>query len=161
MYSGASASAGALSEEFLLGKRRFDQPPSRGSSTADELSKTIPARSAAAPSLVNTREMEMRLREDPLFTIKKKEKEMADEIMRNPLRRAQYEARLAGTSQDPHRGPEQLGSARGRHQKDEGSPAHGHHYRRSDSRHQDRRNRSRSPRRERSTADRTSSREIK
>lgn len=95
IYAGSSVSSNSLAEEFLLGKRRFNDSRKDNLET-ESMAKIITGKPKSQTTADNPtltpREMEMKLREDPLFTIKKKEKEVVDEILRNPLRKAQYQA---------------------------------------------------------------------
>ncbi|PJF16697.1 hypothetical protein PSACC_03477 [Paramicrosporidium saccamoebae] len=94
MYSGSSVGATTLTEEFLLGKRRFDQLPPNDldkSSAFDKISSTKQGLSSSNSLASSSRDIESKLREDPLFTVKMKEREIVRDIYENPLKRAQWE----------------------------------------------------------------------
>ncbi|KAJ3331939.1 RNA-splicing factor [Blyttiomyces sp. JEL0837] len=91
MYSGPN-SAAAVAEEreaYLLGKKRIDKLVEQGSTT-DELSS---AKSFSASELLlygananSSRDMESKVREDPLLAIKKREHASLQAVLKNPLR---------------------------------------------------------------------------
>lgn len=94
MYSGSSVGATTLTEEFLLGKRRFDQLSANDldkNSTFDNISATKQGFSSKISLASSSRDIESKLREDPLFTVKMKEREIVRDIYENPLKRAQWE----------------------------------------------------------------------
>lgn len=82
MYSGAASKpSDAIAEEYLLGKRKFEPtlvldsahkyPNNNSTTTRRTDTQTIPH---------STRELENRLREDPVYIIKKKEIEEAKKL---------------------------------------------------------------------------------
>ncbi len=103
MYSGANANSTSMTEEFLLGRRRFGQEGTKdfSSSETTDVAKSLGAidqrRSGplSASQRANTSsEMEAKIREDPLFAIKRREQEIVQDIVKNPFRRALWSQRL-------------------------------------------------------------------
>lgn len=77
MYSGVVTSAKSLQEDYLLGRRRIGDVA------------IIPVQREAVKqpdhSDVISRDMEQKLREDPLFEIRKQEYELTRSIIENPV----------------------------------------------------------------------------
>lgn len=80
MYSGsANLSSITIQEEYLLGKRKITD-------ASDEHKVLDSIFSDNSNTRNNDRDMEAKLREDPLFVIKKKEQMMAKQLASNPIK---------------------------------------------------------------------------
>jgi hypothetical protein len=72
------------SEDYLLGKK-YD---------ADSQSKTVPENNEEAAAAASTIDLANKIREDPLYLIKKKEIEQKKKILENPVRLKQLKELL-------------------------------------------------------------------
>lgn len=80
MYAGTASQMKTVQEEFLLGKRRIDQ--GIGTAASEEpVASPIGALFNNNPTINPQREWESKMREDPLFAIKKKEKEISESLI--------------------------------------------------------------------------------
>jgi hypothetical protein len=79
MYQGPSAQARDLSEEYLLGKRRVDE---KLKDDANGLVETV----VSIPAGLTDKQTLAKLREDPLWEIRKKETQQIDQTLQNPLK---------------------------------------------------------------------------
>ena len=82
MYQGPAGQARDLNEEYLLGKRRVDDKLDQGTINMNEVAVAAPEVSAG----LSQRELMMKLREDPLLIIRKKEVQVVEETLQNPLK---------------------------------------------------------------------------
>jgi hypothetical protein len=90
MYSGVNAQKAALDEEYLLGKRRIDDALNE-KPTMNDLGKSKGAQLFGFVGSNTDKDLAAKLREDPLFAIKRKEQEALNAIMSNPWKRKQLE----------------------------------------------------------------------
>ena len=91
-WSGYNDRPESIAEEYLLGKKRFDKH--NAETSADEYQRLLQRRSgplSASSTIHSATEMETKLREDPLFTIKRKEQEMAERLAKNPYKLARLQ----------------------------------------------------------------------
>ncbi|EPZ30953.1 hypothetical protein O9G_005218 [Rozella allomycis CSF55] len=85
MYSGQGVNSQQLNEEYLLGKRRVDEDIE----TAPLLKEVENAGGALLLGTINAnteRDLEAKMREDPLFAIKKREMMAIQKLMNNPAK---------------------------------------------------------------------------
>lgn len=97
MYATPAASSGpseAELEDYLLGKKRVDKLL-QNNETPMLAQAAAPAASEAPDA--NARDMAIKIREDPLFAIKKQEQAMYEMLMKDPTRMRQIRARYGMT----------------------------------------------------------------
>ena len=83
MYSGSSEAVGNITEELLLGRRRLDKIP-HAEPTDSHVSSTH--RGHTEQTIPSMRDLEARVREDPLFPIKQQERSLVRERGRPTLK---------------------------------------------------------------------------
>ena len=90
MYAGPSHMNQDLQEDYLLGKKSvsslIETAPSISDLSAASGSLFMKNIEDGAGASMSERDMEAKIREDPLFAIKKREQEMLNRIMANPAR---------------------------------------------------------------------------
>jgi hypothetical protein len=84
MYQGPAGHARDINEEYLLGKRRVDEKLGQGTINMNE--EVVGVGASETPAGLSQRELMMKLREDPLLTIRKKEVQVVEETLQNPLK---------------------------------------------------------------------------
>lgn len=82
MYSGQGSAASNLSEEYLLGKRRIDAGAVQAEYSQRHQEVSLRSKSFSKSPALNPQNVESTMREDPLFSIKKKEQELVENISR-------------------------------------------------------------------------------
>lgn len=96
MYATPATSTGPSEselEDYLLGKKRVDKLLQ--GNEAQQLSRTAGPAVLNEPEETNTaKDMALKVREDPLFAIKKQEQAMYEMLMKDPTRMRQMRARL-------------------------------------------------------------------
>ncbi|CAJ2504459.1 Uu.00g118530.m01.CDS01 [Anthostomella pinea] len=163
MYNGPSDQGGTTEEleGYLLGRRRIDTILTRGSDH-DNLKKEAGQESFMAIQNANTaRDTAIKIREDPLLAIKRREQEAYEAMMNDPIRRRQLLGSMGKTEEkQSSRDKEHRHSRRHRHRHRSHSREHRHRrHRRSDSRDRED-SRERRPRHRRDdSADRSGSNE--
>ncbi|KAL7746620.1 RNA-splicing factor [Sorochytrium milnesiophthora] len=96
MYAGPAGPSSAVTaeqEDFLLGTKRVDSRLASsntggvtGYQTATRTASTAAAEGGSAPPAINQRDLMNKIREDPLFAIKRREQDSIKAIMSNPLK---------------------------------------------------------------------------
>eukprot|EP00117_Sycon_ciliatum_P006015 scpid76444/ scgid9733/ Pre-mRNA-splicing factor CWC25 homolog; Coiled-coil domain-containing protein 49; Spliceosome-associated protein homolog CWC25 len=172
MYAGpGTASAGAEREEYLLGKKIDKDVDPLQQDTTEKTDATAVASSiftdATMSGANSQRDMAAKIREDPLFAIKKQEEQARKNLLNNPVRMKQLQQMLrqqtgdgsdsSSSDDDSDRSPSPAAPRSGRAPPQQRSRHH--HRQRSPSprRRRDGRERSRSPRERRQRHDRSRS----
>lgn len=86
MYGSAHGAPKDVQEDFLLGKRRVDDK--KPAPLLEEAAAAAAEKSGDGPFL-DPRDLERKIREDPLMMIKRKEKQTVMDIVENPLKMKQ------------------------------------------------------------------------
>lgn len=134
MYATPASSSGSSEaelEEYLLGKKRVDKLL-QGNEAAQLSRVSDPGSQRDDSTGANSaRDMALKIREDPLFAIKKQEQAMQEMLLRDPSRLRQMRARLGLPNETP----------RHRHEHENNRSRHRdrHHRQRGDRSHDDRR----------------------
>lgn len=121
MYATPATSSGpseAELEEYLLGKKRVDKLL-QGNETA-RLSRTSDPSAQESSDVSSARDLAQKIREDPLFAIKKQEQAMQEMLMKDPTRLRQMRARLGLPDDEPrhnHHSHEERSRHRHRHER--------------------------------------------
>ena len=134
MYATPASSSGpseAELEEYLLGKKRVDKLL-QGNEAAQLSRVSDPGSQRDDSTGANSaRDMALKIREDPLFAIKKQEQAMQEMLLRDPSRLRQMRARLGLPNETPRH--------RHEHENDRSRHRDRHHRQRRDRSHDDRR----------------------
>lgn len=96
MYATPASSSGpseAELEDYLLGKKRVDKLL-QGNEAKQLVRDTVPMAQEDPDEARASRDMAIKIREDPLFAIKKQEQAMRDMLMKDPTRLRQMRARM-------------------------------------------------------------------
>lgn len=105
MYATPATSSGpseAELEDYLLGKKRVDKLL-QGNEAQQLMRDAVPAAQPDPDEARASRDMAVKIREDPLFAIKKQEQAMREMLMKDPTRLRQMRARMGlPTPRDEH-----------------------------------------------------------
>eukprot|EP01134_Creolimax_fragrantissima_P008225 CFRG8225T1 len=105
MYAGASTTNKThTGDEYLLGKRIEKLPGQDEDAEAERAALTaIPGLGAGTSSTGTTTDLAAKIREDPMYLIKKRQKDQVMEIRNNPVKMQQLQQLLGGMKDKKHK----------------------------------------------------------